>query len=80
MGLLAAICAAGQGERIIAGTIVERLTLTSSGAFELLTPGSTKAVPRSERTLEWRACCATASRSRDDPNMNRPPLQKVRYS
>ena len=39
MGLLAAICAAGQGERIIAGTIVERLTLTSSGAFEQLTPG-----------------------------------------
>ena len=33
-----------QGERIIGGHIVEKLTLTSSGAFEPLTEGSTKAV------------------------------------
>jgi hypothetical protein len=35
---------AGEGERLIAGTIVERLTRTSSGALELMTEGSTKPV------------------------------------
>ena len=29
---------AGEGERLIAGTIVERLTRTSSGALELMKP------------------------------------------
>ncbi|SRR5579871_1212832 len=32
------------GQRIIAGTIVERLTMTSSGAFEPATEGSTKPI------------------------------------
>jgi hypothetical protein len=33
-----------EGERILPGTITEALTLTSSGAFEPLTEGSTTAV------------------------------------
>jgi hypothetical protein len=33
-----------EGQRILAAPIVERVTLTSSGAFEPLTPDSTKAV------------------------------------
>jgi hypothetical protein len=32
-----------EGQRILAGAITERLTLTSSGAFVPMTPGSTKA-------------------------------------
>jgi hypothetical protein len=31
-------------QRIIAGTIIERFSRTSSGALKLLTPGSTKPV------------------------------------
>jgi hypothetical protein len=34
----------GTGERILAGTIVEKMTLTSSGAFEPMTEGSTRQV------------------------------------
>jgi hypothetical protein len=34
----------GEGQRILPHTITQRLTLTSSGAFELLTEGSTKPV------------------------------------
>jgi hypothetical protein len=33
-----------EGQRLLAAPIVEKLTLTSSGAFEPLTDGSTKAV------------------------------------
>jgi len=33
---------AGQGERIIAGTIVEKLTSTSCSVLEITTEGSTK--------------------------------------
>ena len=33
-----------EGERIIAGQIVERLTLTSCGIFEPMTEGSTKPI------------------------------------
>jgi len=38
-----------QGERILAGTIVEKLTLTSCGVFEPLTKGSTKPVAEVRR-------------------------------
>jgi hypothetical protein len=34
----------GEGERILPNAIVQRLTLTSSGAFEEMIEGSTKAV------------------------------------
>jgi hypothetical protein len=34
----------GQGERILRAAITQALTLTSSGAYEPLAPGSTKAV------------------------------------
>ncbi|MGJ4939303.1 hypothetical protein ACQR1W_01915 [Bradyrhizobium sp. HKCCYLS1011] len=37
---------AGEGERIIAGTITERLSLTSCGVFEPLVDGSTKTIVR----------------------------------
>jgi hypothetical protein len=40
---------AGEGKRIIAGTITERLTLTSRGIFEALTEGSTKPVAEVRR-------------------------------
>jgi hypothetical protein len=49
---------AGEGERIVAGTIVERLTLTSCGIFEALTEGSTKAArrgPEARRHLQGAA-------------------------
>jgi hypothetical protein len=39
-----ALTLAGEGERIIAGSIVEQLTLTSSGAFEPATAESTRPV------------------------------------
>ena len=39
----------GAGERIIGGTITERLTLSSCGIFEPLTPESTKAVAEIRR-------------------------------
>jgi hypothetical protein len=34
----------GEGERILANAIVEKLTMTSCGVFEVMTEGSTKAV------------------------------------
>jgi len=34
----------GQGERILPTAIVQEFTMTSSGAFELMTEGSTKVV------------------------------------
>jgi hypothetical protein len=37
------------GERILSGAIVEHFTLTSSGAFEPLSPNSTKAIAQSRR-------------------------------
>jgi hypothetical protein len=38
-----------RAKRIIAGSITERLTLTSCGIFEVLTPESTKAVTEVRR-------------------------------
>ena len=34
----------GEGERILAQAIEQKLTLTSSGAYEMLTEGSTKPI------------------------------------
>jgi hypothetical protein len=39
----------GQGERILGSAITEHLTLTSSGAYVPLAPGSTKAVALTRR-------------------------------
>jgi len=44
-----ALEAVGSGERILASAITEKLTLTSCGVFEPLTPDSTKAVAEIRR-------------------------------
>jgi hypothetical protein len=41
----------GQGERILAGSVVQRFTTTSSGALEPMTEGSTK--PLSVKVERW---------------------------
>jgi hypothetical protein len=52
----------GEGQRILPHAIEQKLTLTSSGACEVLTEGSTKPVAQIRTPMPGsRACCGTAS-------------------
>jgi hypothetical protein len=51
----------GGGQRILAHAIEQKLTLTSSGAYEMLVEGSTKPVAQIRTHGGSRACCAMAS-------------------
>lgn len=51
----------GEGQRILTGVIVEKLTLTSCGVFEALTEGSTMPVAETRRHAGIVAWCGTHS-------------------
>jgi len=58
---MAMTSAIGEGQRILPHAITQRLTLTSSGAFEELTETSTKPVVQIRTHAGMPACCATSS-------------------
>jgi hypothetical protein len=62
----------GEGERILASAIVQEFTLTSSGAYEPLTEGSTKSIAHRVRHAGIYRYCATPSPWNDPGRQRRP--------